>query len=155
MGSILINIPDFSDTDLIYDAAETRQILKFFWPQKFSHIDSLSMDNYVRRLGQSALVAAIDGSYAMGFIHLLSTNIIRPGSDVKSLARKLAQKFAGHWWKHTKQKDLENVKIHESIRREISRQLHSRIEEIHNGIAIRRKPGPFFAASARLDVIWV
>lgn len=87
MGNILINIPEISDTDLLYDETEARQILKFFWPQKSSDIDSMNIDNHARRLAQSALVAAIEGSYAMGFIHILSTNIIRPGSNVKPLAK--------------------------------------------------------------------
>lgn len=154
MSSILINIPDISDADLIYDEAETRHILKFFWPQKAGDIDGMRIEHHARRLAQSALVAAIEGSYAMGFIHILSTNIIRPGSGIKSLARKLAKKYVKHWWKHTKQKDLEDVKIYESIRREISRQLRSRLEEISNGIATRRSNIPFFATNTRLDVVW-
>ncbi len=30
MGNILINVPDISDTDLVFDEGETRRILKFF-----------------------------------------------------------------------------------------------------------------------------
>lgn len=80
MGSIVITVQDISDNDLVYNEAETRQILKFFWPEQAAQIDEFTMDNNARRLAQTALIAAIEGSYAMGFIHMLATSIVRPGS---------------------------------------------------------------------------
>jgi len=32
MGSIAINVPDFADSDLVFNEAETRAVLTFFWP---------------------------------------------------------------------------------------------------------------------------
>lgn len=63
MGSILVAVPDIADHQLVFNEAETRQILKFFWPQYVRQIDTLTITNDARRLAQTALIAAIDGSY--------------------------------------------------------------------------------------------
>jgi hypothetical protein len=65
MGSMSISVPDIPD------------------------IDTMVVDNDVRRLAQSALVAAIDSSYAMGFIEALARTIVRPASGIKSIAKSL------------------------------------------------------------------
>lgn len=52
MGSIVLTIPDIPDSQLIYNEDETRQILKFFWPERAKDIDALSVTNDARRLAQ-------------------------------------------------------------------------------------------------------
>lgn len=153
MGSILVSVPDISDADLVFDEDETKQILTFFWPHAAPDIEKLAVDNEVRRLAQSMLIAAIDGSYAMGFIEALGKTIVRPGPNIRSLVRKLARRFARHWWNHATQEDLEDVRIYESLRRSIALHLKDRLDLLRNGAAIRRLT-PFYALVGSSPVIW-
>lgn len=154
MGSILINVPDISDSDLVFDEDESKRILKFFWPHLTREIDGMTIDNDARRLAQTALVAAIEGSYATGFIQALAQTVVRPGSGIKALAKKLGRRFIKHWWKHTNQQDLEDVKIYEFIRNEIARQLKHRIGLMQQGAALRRGNIVFYAVTGTRGAIW-
>ncbi len=128
MGSILINVPNLADRELIYNEAETRQILKFFWP------------NDARRLAQTALIAAIDGTYAMSYLDKLIKSVTRPGKGIGELAKRLARNFTRHWWKHTRPQDLKDVRIYEPIRQGVAVSiLKTRLGELKNGVAL--KPG--------------
>lgn len=140
MGSILINVPDIPDSDLIFNDTETRQILKFFWPGLVHQIDALTIDNPARRLAQTALIAAIDGSYAMGYIEILFKGLSRPSKSLSALAKKLARDFARHRFNHATQKDLNHVRIYETIRSDISNALKTRLRMLINGIALHRAP---------------
>ncbi|XVJ68767.1 MAG: hypothetical protein HEQ39_03280 [Rhizobacter sp.] len=128
MGSILINVPDIEDGELLFNEAETKQILKFFWPEQSASIDQMSVTNDSRRLAQTALIAGVDGTYAMSFIAGLTETVANPGSSLQSLIRKLGQNFAQKWWQHTKPKDLQNAKIYESVRRHLSRELRRKLD---------------------------
>ncbi len=106
----------------------------------------MTIDNDVRRLAQTGLVAAIDGSYALGFIFALGQTVVRPGSGVKSFAKKLARRFVRHWWKHTKQRDLEDVQIYDAVKNSIANALKDRLGQMLQGVAL--KPGgPLFYAT--------
>jgi hypothetical protein len=154
MGNILINVPDISDTDLVFDEGETRRILKFFWPHQANKIDGMTIDNDVRRLAQTGLVAAIDGSYALGFIFALGQTVVRPGSGVKSFAKKLARQFVRHWWKHTKQRDLEDVQIYDVVKDRIAGALRPRLDLILQGVALKRGGLLFYATANRPLFAW-
>jgi hypothetical protein len=154
MGSILINFPDIADSDLVFSEGETRQILKFFWPERAGAIDDLTVDNEIRRLAQTALIAAIDGSYAMGFVEATIRATVRSGSNIKSLAKKLAGRFVKHWWKHAKQHDLGDVKVYESVRVAIAQNLGRRVDAIINGVAQRHGFTPFYGQTGSSRVIW-
>jgi hypothetical protein len=154
MGSILISVPDMADGDLVFDETETKQILKFFWPHKSADIDGMTIDNDARRLAQSALIAAIDASYAMGFIDALGRTIVRPGSGIKSLAKKLGRKFIKHWWKHATQRNLEDVKIYDSVKVTIASKLKFRIDATLQGVALKRGNAPFYATNTSVALIW-
>lgn len=143
MGSLLISVPDIADSDLIYSEHETRQILKFFWPEESAFIDGASIDNPTRRLAQTALIAAIDGSYAQGFIDVLLRSLTHPAKGLGPLAKRLAQRYTRHWWQHAQREDLEDVRIYESVRNGIARALKSRLIGIKNGVAIKRGISPF------------
>lgn len=135
MGRILANVPDFSEFDLVFNQDETRKIMVFFWPTLQSAVNARDMDNEMRRLAQTALIAAIDGAYALGFIFTLSQTIVRPGSGIKDLAKKLARRYMQHWWRHTRQQDLEDVKIFERIRDKVALSLKSRVNMMLDGVA--------------------
>ncbi len=144
MGSVLINVPDIADSDLIYDEAETRQILKFFWPNDAVAIDAMSITNDARRLAQTALIAAIDGSYAMGYLEKLLQGITRPSKGIGALAKRLARNFTRHWWRHAQPRDLEDVRIYESVRSSLAQNLRKRLEDVKNGLALQRGPHPLY-----------
>ena len=154
MGNILINVPDISDNDLVFDEDETKRILKFFWPDMTNKINEMTIDNDARRLAQTALVAAIDGSYAMGFIEATFRGIVRPGSNLKSLARKLARRFVAHWWRHTKQRDLENARIYDSVKNLIANALKYRLDGLQQGVALKRSNRSFYLAANRSHIVW-
>ncbi len=68
MGSILINIPDFADNELVFDAEESKQILCFFWPHDRQRINRLEIGHEGRRIAQTALIAAVEGTYSMNIV---------------------------------------------------------------------------------------
>ncbi|MEW5754924.1 MAG: hypothetical protein AB1810_01340 [Pseudomonadota bacterium] len=155
MGSILINIPDLSDNDLIYDEAETRQILKFFWPNEAAAIDAMTINNDARRLAQTALIAAIDGTYAMGYIKELIKTITRPSKGIGDLAKRLARNFVRHWWQHAQPRDLEDVRIYDSIRDRVAQALKHKLNAVKNGVALNRGPQPFHVSSQSTNkIVW-
>jgi hypothetical protein len=136
MSSILLTPPnDIQDIQLIFDDDETRQILIFFWPEKSNNINSLSISTGVRRFAQSILIAAIDASYAMGFIDRLFTTITNPRGGLKAMAKKLARSYVKHWWKHTQQIDLQDARIYETVRAAVARNFRTPIEEFVQGVA--------------------
>jgi len=142
VGSILMNIPDIPDADLLFNEAETRAILKFFWPDASARIDNLTIDNPARRLAQTALIAAIDGSYAMGYIEILFKGLVRPNKSLPALARKLARNFTRHYFQHATQQDLQDVRIYDTIRTDIGNALRTRFNLLLDGLALARKPIP-------------
>lgn len=148
MGRILMNVPDISDQDLIYDEAETKQILKFFWPLEAKGIDELNINNEYRRLAQTALIAAIDGSYALSFPQAIIESFIGSKRNIKKLTEKLTKKFVKNWWKHTTQKNLEDVEIYESIRVIIARNLNLYFFDLKNGLTLKGMK-PFYARVAK------
>jgi hypothetical protein len=147
MGSILINVPDIDDTHLIYNEPETRQILKFFWPDQAGQINALEINNDNRRLAQTALIAAIDGSCPMNYLAATFKAAFFPLSrDIKSLARKLAYHYVKNWWKNSiKRSDLGDVQIYDSIRNSIAFHLKDRLITNTSGAAIKRSPVIFIA----------
>lgn len=143
MGSIVLTIPDIPDANLLYDEAETRAILKFFWPTQAAQIDSLTINNDARRLAQTALIAAIDGSYAMGYIDLLwqaiAQRVQRPNGDIVALARRLGRNFVRHWWRHATERDLLDARIYDSVRADVARNLRHCLSDASDGaISLRR-----------------
>jgi len=105
----------------------------------------MAIDDSARRLAQTALVAAIDGSYAMGFIEATFRTVAKPGKGIVSMARKLGQRFVKHWWKHATQSDLSEVRIYETVRVAISNALRRHFDGISQGIAMGRGGRQFYA----------
>jgi hypothetical protein len=154
MGNVLVSVPDFAPTELCFDDEETRQILKFFWPDSSAAIDALPASEDARRLAQTAFVAAIDGSYAMGYIEALLTTIAKRNPDIRTLAKRLGRKFVRHWWQNAKAKDLEDVRIYESVRVSIARSLRARFENLANGIVLERGVLMIYAEYTPAHGVW-
>lgn len=128
-----IHLPELDASQLLFDESETRAILRFFRPGLIPKINTFTpVDDEVRKLSQALLMVAIESSYAMGYVDILFAVVGgggRPGfPGLQAMGRKLAMRYAAHWWKHTRQKDLMNVRIYDTVRRTIERNFASVIE---------------------------
>lgn len=128
MGSVLFYMPDLSDSELIFDEKETREILTFFFPNRVSDISNAKVTNDVRRFAQTVLIAAIESTNELSFIEALNKSAANPTQTLRSLGTKLARNFVKTWWKHTRQEDLMKVQIYEFIRRNITVRLGDALE---------------------------
>jgi trehalose utilization protein len=147
--------PRIEDRDLVFDEHETRQILRFFWPNLLPEIAAVSVNNNVRRYSQGLLISAIDASYAMGYLQAMFESLSRPHKGLKAMGKKLAQRFVQHWWRHAQQKDLNDVKIYETVRRTIARSFASDVRLLlgENTLAFLRLP-PFHVAWEKSLEVW-
>ena len=154
MGSILIAVPDFSDEDLVFDEDETKRILMFFWPSRRNQISTMTINNEARRLAQTALVAGIDGTYAMGYMKIVLQTVLQPGNGIKAFGQKLAKRFVKHWWKHAKENDLREAKVAENVRVSVALALVSYLEGIYQGAAAPRGALPWYANIGQGGTVW-
>jgi hypothetical protein len=143
VGSIIITTADIADANLIYNEDETRRILKYFWPGLSSQFDALTITNDVRRFAQTMLIAAIDGSYAMGYVagvwDTLAHAITHPNGNIADLAKRLARNYIRHWWRHATQQDLEDPRIYDSVRNTIAYSNSGAVQDmISNAMTSRR-----------------
>lgn len=120
-----IHLLSFSESELIFDAQETKEILKFFFQADRQQIESIQITNELRNLAQGLLVAAVDASYAMGWVDLVRTWSVNPGQGMKRALQKLALRAARYWFKHLKNRPLNEAKIYESVRKELARRFKS------------------------------
>lgn len=65
------------------------------------------------------LLEAIDGSYALGFVQSIFGSVMHPGDGAKGVLLKFGRKAAKYWFKHAKANDLSNIKIYETVRKNI------------------------------------
>lgn len=107
-----------------------------------------------RQLAQTILISAIDASYAMGWIEALFRTVSKP-ANLAGLGKKLAKNFVKHWWKHARVKDLENVKIYETVRMTVARQFRSDARMFLEGISARLRVTPFVVTSVGATTAWV
>ncbi|PTD97952.1 hypothetical protein [Pseudothauera lacus] len=138
-SQLLLSVKWFSNEELMMDENESRLVLRFFWPHSSSRIHSMEMNHDARRLAQSALIAAIDGSYAMGFVKSIFLASARPNAAIKLIARKFAQGALRHHFKHARSRDLEDVEIYEVVRIELAGSLRERFWEVANGLPLARQ----------------
>jgi hypothetical protein len=133
MGAYLIRVPELIDAELIYSENETKFILKFFFESRETKISKLLVTNDVRRFAQTLMIAALQGSYEMGFVedvfNVLS-GIVQSGkySGVMDLCKKLAKRFAKRWFQHMSQQDIDNPKIYISVRNSLSNSMVSHMD---------------------------
>ena len=112
-----IHLRNFSEAELMFDEQETKDILKFFFQGDRQKIESLQITNELRNFAQGLLVAAIDASYAMGWVQLIGTWAVNPGSGLRQSLQKLARRAARYWFKHLKHnQSLADAKIYDSVR---------------------------------------
>lgn len=152
--TILVTPPDISETDLLFDEHETRQIFKFFWPARSEQIEQMEASNHRRMFAQQLLIVGIDSTYALGFVETLMKLYLQPRAGfkgLKAMGKKLAQRYLRHWWKHATQKDLEDPKVAEAVRSRIAANFRSNIEEFINNVAYRPRFTPFYLVNEGTD----
>ncbi|MEO3877429.1 hypothetical protein [Rheinheimera fenheensis] len=110
---------NFTATELIFDETETKIILRFIFKSKLALVDELTINDKIRSFAQGLLLEAVDGSYALGFVQSLFGSVMHPGDGAKKVLLKFGKKAAKHWFKHAKAEDLSNIKIYETVRKNI------------------------------------
>lgn len=138
MGQYLITYPDIRDADLVFDKEQTKQILAFFYPHKQNSIAAMDVTDDARRLAQTMLIAAVDGSADMSYVEAVFKSFsFAPGRSLQSWVNKLAQGLAKAWFKNATQKDLLRANIYESVRLSIASACVRHFQLILDGIATR------------------
>ena len=138
-------LQEFSKNELIFDENETREILKFIFRSESAAIDKLAITDRIRGFAQGLLIEAVDASYAMGFVEALFRAASNPGAGVKKVLKKFGKKALKHWFKHATAKDLMDIKIYETVRRQLELNFKTTFKLILSGLA---KAGKFNAVLA-------
>ena len=82
MPGRFVTLRNFSEDELIFDEAETKDILKFFFPYLQQRIDAATITTELRNFAQGLLVEAIDATYALGYIEIIWRTSYNPGSGM-------------------------------------------------------------------------
>ena len=117
-----VTIRSFSSSQLIFNESETRIILTFLFPSRAQSIKTAKMTDSLRSFAQGVLLAAVDASYAFSFVDALFGAALRPNVAAQKVIKKFSQKALKSWFKYAKPKDLSDIKIYESVRRDIDYQ---------------------------------
>ena len=125
MATEYMHLRNFSEAELMFDEQETKDILKFFFQADRQQIESIQITNELRNLAQGLLVAAVDASYAMGWIDLTFGWVVSPGPGMKRALQKLALRAARYWFKHLKNQPLNEAKIYDSVRDKLATRFRS------------------------------
>lgn len=116
----------FNSNELLFDQQETRDILVFFFPMDRRQIVSMEITEKIRSFSQAILIAAVDATYAMGWVEVIFKSSSHPGSGVKKTLQKLARNASRHWFKNLKNsQSLRDIKIYESVRSQLARNFRS------------------------------
>lgn len=121
-----MKLRSFTEAELILDEQETKDVLKFFFQMDRQIIESTQVNDPARNLAQGLLVAAVDASYAMGWVEATFRWSVNPGAGVKKALQKLAGRAARYWFKHLRSgQSLSDAKIYESVRDQLARNFRS------------------------------
>jgi hypothetical protein len=131
-----VHLRVFNQSELIFDETETKEILKFFFQADRQTIELCEITEGLRNFAQGLLVAAMDASFAMGWIEVTFRWVANPGAGLKKSMKKLAKAATKHWFKHLKAgQSLEDAKVYESIRDQLARSFRSPLQVILLGKA--------------------
>lgn len=146
MGAIAIAVPDFPDAQLIFNADETREILRFFWPARSGDINKATVGNGLRRFAQTVLIVAVDASYPIGFLKSLLGGAATPPALAR-LVGKLAWSGSRNWFSHATAKDLRHARIARAALMDVTWQYATQFTQYLEGVEIgtRRPNAPNLA----------
>ena len=159
MAAEFVQLREFNDAELMFDDQETRSILDFFFRFDGSLIASADISRELRVFAQGLLVAAVDATYAMGWIELTFRWVTNPGSGMKKALQKLAHRASRHWFKHLKNQSLFDAKIYERVRDQLALSFRSPLHvmlQANRGQKSAQQWAAFvhFRPSARAEKIW-
>jgi len=134
-----MELRNFKADELIFDEAETKSILKFFFHNLGSRIDTAQITNEIKSFAQALLIEAIDATYSLGYIKIVWQSSYNPGQDIKIILRKIAVKSVKHWFKHATQKDLLTAKISLIVRDKLANHFCAMLAAMLDGVALNEK----------------
>jgi len=133
-----VTLRDFSESELIFDETETRDILGFFFQHIRYRLNAETMNKGLRNFAQGLLVEAIDATYALGYIEIIFVTAYNPGRGMLKALSKVGTKAARHWFKHATDRNLHNAKVAETVRRQLSLAFKTPMGEMLDGLALER-----------------
>jgi hypothetical protein len=160
MSGGFVTLRNFSEHELIFDEAETKDILKFFFQHHKQRIDAAIVTIALRNFAQGLLVEAVDATYALGYVEILLTTFYNPGGGMKKALMKAGRKAARHWFKHATDRDLHNAKVAETVRRQLSYAFATSMREMLDGLALGQTDRKTFLAHvqygrpSKSDTMW-
>ena len=160
MSGSFVTLRSFSESELILDAGETKEILRFFFPHHRQRIEVAIITLELRNFAQGLLVEAIDATYALGYVEILVKAIYNPGAGMVKILSKIGRRAAKHWFKHATQKDLLKAKISSRVRDKLAQNFASVLPMMLEGIAkgkeARRTNVAYveYGSPCKADSIW-
>lgn len=136
-----VQLRKFKPEELIFNENETKEVLKFFYPNQSAFIEQAVINDSVRGFSQALMVEAVDASYALGFIKIVyDVFYMKPPTNFRKVLTKFGRKAAPHWFKHATATDMINAKIYDAVKNTIARNFRSSFEDIINGGSAMNKP---------------
>lgn len=160
MSGDFLTLRNFSEHELIFDEAETKAILKFFFQHHRQRIDAATVTTGLRNFAQGLLVEAVDATYALGYVEILLATFYNPGGGMKKALTKAGRKAARHWFKHATDRDLHNAKVAEAVRLTLSNAFKTPLQEQLDGLALGHAGRRIFLAHVQYgrptksDTMW-
>lgn len=160
MSTGLVTLRNFSERELLFDDAETKEILIFFFRQRRERINTATITAEVRSFSQALLVEAIDATYALGYIEIVWRTAYNPGSGMLKVLAKIGRKAAKDWFKHATQKDLLKAKVSSRVRDQLARSFSSVFAMMLDGVAKATQAQRTHIAyvdygqASKLDTVW-
>jgi|SRR5690554_1886204 len=127
-----ITLRDFNSDELVFDADETRTILKFIFKSQAGLVDNLEINDKTRTFAQGLLLEAIESSNSMSSINILFTSSINPGASVRSILLKFGKNASKHWFKNNKAETPLQTKVYESVRKTLELSFWAHIYNAHS-----------------------
>jgi len=135
MSGGFVALRKFSESELIFDETETRDILKFFFQHLRHRIDAVTVSTELRNFAQGLLVEAVDATYALAYVEIIWRTSYNPGNGMTKALSKVGRKAAKHWFKHATQHDLLQAKISSRVRDQLAHSFASVFPMMLEGIA--------------------
>lgn len=136
MSGGFVTLRNFSEGELIFDEAETKDILKFFFQHLRHRVDAATVTTELRNFAQGLLVEAVDATYALGYIEIIWRTSYNPGNGMLKALSKIGRKGAKHWFKHATQHDLLKAKISSRVRDQLAHSFASIFPMMLEGVAM-------------------
>lgn len=148
-----IYLRTFEPHQLILSEEETRLVLQYFFQNTNKQkIANMTVTDSVRGFAQGLLVAAIDASYAMGFVESLFLSSSNPANGARKVIKKFAKSAVKKWFKHAKPADLLDAKIYNIVRGRLEANFKFKMHEYLDGIAKALEFSPYRVAINLLDL---